>query len=132
MNKPKLISLLVCDQVITDQNGKHTLVGIFGEINTRKFPTIHPHMVVFLAWLNKGVEKKTKLNIQILDKEGSPLDAKIENHQIEFLRDKSGTFGIFNFNNVLFREGGIYTIVVDLDDERIGELPVKVSLSNLD
>lgn len=129
MIEPKLTSLLVCDQVITDKDGKHTLIGVFGNINAPKFPAIHFRMVVFCAWVNNGAEGEKVLNIKIIDDEGMPLaNSKIENLSINFEKEKTGTFGIFNFNNVLFRKNGDYTIVVELDGNKIGELPIKLSL----
>ncbi len=125
-NEPKLITLALCDQVITDENGKHSLIGIFGDIFATQFPAVHGHMVVFLMFLNNGVQKSSKLDIQILDDNSNPLNSRIRDHIISFDKDKVGTFGIFNFNNILFTKEGKYIIKVDLDGKNIGKLPLNV------
>lgn len=124
--EPKLLTLLACDQVITDKDNKHSIIGIFTQIFANNFPAAHPHMTIFLAWLNNGVVRKSRLDIKILDDLKQPLEAKIERHEISFEENKEGVFGIFNFNNVIFKQQGNYTIAIDLDEQRIGELPIKV------
>ncbi len=124
--EPKLISLLVCDQVITDKNNKHTLVGVFDRINAKTFPVRHSKMFVFLAWLNKKSGKKYVLDIEIVDPEGNPLQEKINKFSIEFPEDKTRVYGIFDFNNVFFNKKGTFVVTVFLNRKKVGELPIEV------
>src|SRR5258705_9753888 len=40
LEEPRVLALLVCDQVIVDRDtGKHSLIGLFEMINVRTFPT---------------------------------------------------------------------------------------------
>lgn len=129
-DKPKLIGALTCDQVITDKNDKHTLVGLFSNINANKFPAVYPQMVVFCAWLNKHVDETYKLRVNIKTPEGNET-AKIEG-QIKFKKDKLITYGIFNFNGLVFEKDGDYKVGVYLDDENIVAVPIRVGISQTD
>jgi hypothetical protein len=71
---PDILSLIVCDQIITDRiTGKQSLIGMFSTIHSMQFPVIHPQLCVFVA-LTEG-HGKTPLEIRIVDAEGahSPL-----------------------------------------------------------
>lgn len=124
--KPKLIAFLVCDQVISEKNGKHSLIGIFSDIHAENFPVIHSRMVVFMAWLNEGIGREYGLSVVIEDSEEEPLEAKIEEHKVKFNKNKQRTYGIFTFNSVKFPQKGTYRFVAELDGQKIGELPIKV------
>ena len=131
MNKdtPVLIGALTCDQVITDKTVKHTLVGLFSNIYTGAFPAIHPRMTLFCAWLNREKDEKYKLKIFITAPQKNEL-AKIEG-EIEFKKDKSITYGIFNFNGVTFKEEGTHLFEVYLDEKKVVEVPIKIEKTNI-
>jgi hypothetical protein len=49
-SKPQLLSWVTCDGVHLDPgSGKHTLLGVFSNIQARQFPVTHPLMVWFLT-----------------------------------------------------------------------------------
>ena len=49
-SKPQLLAWLTCDGVHIDPgSGKHTILGIFSNIQARQFPVTHPFMVWFLT-----------------------------------------------------------------------------------
>jgi len=49
-SKPQLLSWITCDGVHIDPaSGKHTLLGVFSNIQAREFPVTHPLMVWFLT-----------------------------------------------------------------------------------
>jgi hypothetical protein len=63
---PDVLSLLACDQIITDRlTGKQSLIGIFSTIHSWRFPVMHPHLCVYVA-LTDG-RGKTPLTIRIVD-----------------------------------------------------------------
>ena len=63
---PDVISLLVCDQIITDRvTGKQSLIGLFCTIHSFRFPAVHPQLAVFCS-LTDG-HGKTPLTIRIVD-----------------------------------------------------------------
>src|ERR1035437_2971338 len=49
-SKPQLLTWLTCDGVHIDPgSGKHTILGVFSNINARHFPVTHSFMVWFLT-----------------------------------------------------------------------------------
>src|SRR3954468_1663331 len=49
-SKPQLLAWLTCDGVHIDPgSGKHTILGVFSNIQARQFPVTHPFMVWFLT-----------------------------------------------------------------------------------
>ena len=63
---PDVISLLVCDQIITVLvTGKQSLIGLFCTIHSFRFPAVHPQLAVFCS-LTDG-HGKTPLTIRIVD-----------------------------------------------------------------
>ncbi len=49
-SKPQLLAWLTCDGVHIDPgSGKHTILGIFSNIQARHFPVTHPFMIWFLT-----------------------------------------------------------------------------------
>jgi hypothetical protein len=49
-SKPQLLAWLTCDGVHIDPgSGKHTILGIFSNIQARDFPVTHPFMIWFLT-----------------------------------------------------------------------------------
>jgi hypothetical protein len=63
---PDVLSLIVCDQIITDRlTGKQSLIGMFSRVHARGFPTVHPQLCVFVA-LTEGYGE-TEFVIRIAD-----------------------------------------------------------------
>lgn len=63
---PDVLSLIVCDQIITDRlTGKQSLIGMFSKIHARGFPAAHPQICVFVA-LTEG-RGETEFTIRIVD-----------------------------------------------------------------
>jgi len=68
--EPDVVSLLVCDQIITDRvTGKQSLIGMFSRIHAARFPATQPQLCVHVA-LTEG-RGKTPLLIRIVDSEES-------------------------------------------------------------
>ena len=64
--EPNVLSLIVCDQIITDRvTGKVSLIGMFAAIHSPRFPMAHPQMSVYAA-LTDG-RGKTPITIRIVD-----------------------------------------------------------------
>lgn len=123
-NKPELISALTCDQVITDKTNKHTLVGLFSDIRAKKFPARHLHMVLFCGWLNRGRDENYNVKVCITSPDKKEL-GKIEG-EVKFKKDKLITYGIFNFDGILFEQEGMHYFEIYFDNEKIIEVPIKL------
>ncbi len=63
---PDVLSLIVCDQIITDRmTGKQSLIGMFSRIHARTFPASHPQLCVYVT-LTEGYGE-TEFVIRIVD-----------------------------------------------------------------
>ncbi len=63
---PDVLSLIVCDQIITDRmTGKQSLIGMFSRIHARGFPVSHPQLCVYVT-LTEGYGE-TEFVIRIVD-----------------------------------------------------------------
>ncbi|MCB9849290.1 MAG: hypothetical protein H6817_01145 [Phycisphaerales bacterium] len=63
---PEVLSLLVCDQIITDRiTGKQSLIGMFSVIHAFKFPVTHPQLAVFASL--SGGHGEVGLTIRVID-----------------------------------------------------------------
>ncbi len=116
-SKSQLLAWLTCDGVHIDpSSGKHTILGVFSNINARHFPVTHPFMVWFLTLtdcapgphsmrLSMGLEP-TAMKV-LLDR---PFESQSPLHRINLINE---------IRNLTFVEPGDYAILVEVDDEPI-------------
>jgi hypothetical protein len=114
-SKPQLLAWLTCDGVHIDPgSGKHTVLGIFSNINARQFPVTHPFMIWFLTLtdcapgthhmrLSMGLEP-TSMQV-LLDR---PFESQSPLHRINLINE---------IRNLTFPAAGDYSILVEVDEE---------------
>jgi len=114
-SKPQLLTWLTCDGVHIDPgSGKHTILGVFSNINARHFPVTHPFMVWFLTLtdcasgqhqmrLSMGLDP-TKMQV-LLDR---PFESQSPLHRINLINE---------IRNLTFPTAGDYSILVEVDEE---------------
>ena len=114
-SKPQLLAWLTCDGVHIDPgSGKHTILGVFSNINARHFPVTHPFMIWFLTLsdcasgqhqmrLSMGLEP-TKMQV-LLDR---PFESQSPLQRINLINE---------IRNLTFPAPGDYSIMIDVDDE---------------
>ena len=114
-SKPQLLAWLTCDGVHIDPgSGKHTILGVFSNINARHFPVTHPFMVWFLTLtdcaygqhqmrLSMGLDP-TKMQV-LLDR---PFESQSPLHRINLINE---------IRNLTFPAAGDYSILVEVDEE---------------
>mgnify|MGYP001602694204 CR=1 FL=1 len=117
--KPVLISIVVCDTVIRDdETRKLSLIGIFNTISSQKFPCVHARLHVYVA-VTDG-EGKARGRLQLMDNDtNQPLqtfDGEI------YFPDR---FAVIEMNFVLmnmnFPKPGIYRFDFWVDGDIIGQ-----------
>ena len=114
-SKPQLLAWLTCDGVHIDPgSGKHTILGIFSNIQARDFPVTHPFMIWFLTITDCSVGTH-KLRISMgLDAANPPplLERPFESqsplHRINLINE---------IRNLGFPQPGDYSLLVEIDDE---------------
>lgn len=114
-SKPQLLAWLTCDAVHIDPNsGKHTILGVFTNIQAKQFPMMHPHMVWFMILTDVAAgPHKMRISLGL-----SPTDLK---PLIERNFESQGPLGRINLineiRNLIFPKPGEYGILVEIDDE---------------
>ena len=114
-SKPQLLAWLTCDGVHIDPgSGKHTILGIFSNIQARQFPVTHPFMVWFLT-ITDCSPGQHKLRISMSREPADPqplLERPFESqsplHRINLINE---------IRNLSFPSAGEYGIMVEIDDE---------------
>jgi hypothetical protein len=125
-SKPQLLTWITCDGVHIDPgSGKHTLLGVFSNIQARQFPVTHPLMVWFLTITDCGTgphqmrilmgTQPTQLQplIQRDFESQSPL------HRINLINE---------IRNFTFPEPAEYSLLVEIDEEPILATSLTVTL----
>ena len=124
-SKPQLLAWLTCDGVHIDPGtGKHTILGIFSNIQARKFPVTHPFMVWFLTITDCAAGKHTLrismgLNAsqpqKLLER---PFDSESPVHRINLINE---------IRNLSFPAAGDYSLLIEIDDEVLLSTSMTVS-----
>ncbi len=124
-SKPQLLAWLTCDGVHIDPgSGKHTILGIFSNIQARQFPVTHPFMIWFLTIsdvspgkhalkISMGLEGTTPQ--QLLER---PFDSQSPLHRINLINE---------IRNLSFPAPGEYELLVEIDDELLLATSLTVS-----
>ncbi len=124
-SKPQLLVWLTCDGVHIDPaTGKHTILGVFSNIQARQFPVVHPYMVWFLTLTDVQPGKHTiKLSIGLDPTNPAGLiqrefESQSPLHRINLINE---------LRNLRFDQPGDYNILVEVNDEPILATSMAVS-----
>ncbi len=114
-SKPQLLAWLTCDGVHIDPgSGKHTILGIFSNIQAREFPVTHPFMIWFLTITDCSVgEHKLKISMGLNATNPQPLlerpfESQSPLHRINLINE---------IRNLSFPQVGDYSLLIEIDDE---------------
>src|SRR5215212_8287998 len=114
-SKPQLLAWLTCDGVHIDPgSGKHTILGIFSNIQARQFPVTHPFMIWFLTITDCAPgEHKLRISMGVDPTEMQPLlerpfESQSPLHRINLINE---------IRNLSFPQPGEYSLLVEIDDE---------------
>lgn len=114
-SKPQLLAWLTCDGVHIDPgSGKHTILGVFSNIQGREFPIVHPFMVWFLTLTDCGAgDHKMKISMGFEDHAPEPLLERPFRSQSPLDRINL----INEIRNLTFPAPGEYSLLVEIDEE---------------
>ena len=114
-SKPQLLAWLTCDGVHIDPgSGKHTILGIFSNIQARQFPVTHPFMIWFLTITDVSPGKHSlKISMglsgtqpqQLLER---PFESQSPLHRINLINE---------IRNLSFPGPGEFELLIEIDDE---------------
>jgi hypothetical protein len=114
-SKPQLLAWLTCDGVHIDPgSGKHTILGIFSNIQARQFPVTHPFMIWFLTITDCAPgQHKVKISMGLGPRQMQPLierpfESQSPLHRINLINE---------IRNLSFPTAGEYALLIEIDDE---------------
>ncbi len=124
-SKPQLLAWLTCDGVHIDPgSGKHTILGIFSNIQARDFPVTHPFMIWFLTLTDCSVgEHKLRISMGLDDATPTPLlerpfESQSPLHRLNLINE---------IRNLSFPRPGEYSLLIEVDDEPLLATSLTVS-----
>ena len=116
-SKPQLLAWLTCDGVHIDPgSGKHTILGIFSNIQARQYPVTHPFMIWFLTITDCAPgEHKLRISMGLDAVHPEPLlerpfASESPLHRINLINE---------LRNLRFERPGDYSILIEVDDDPI-------------
>lgn len=126
MEKPIGKAIILCDEVIEDKrSGKKTLVNIFNRLGSKKFPTKHPRMCVYVALVNGSGEMPVKLQLKRSDGE-KPKAMFTAEGQVKFQNPNQVIELVYDLRGLVFLAAGVYTFEVYADSDFIFETKFNV------
>ncbi|MEI6465991.1 MAG: hypothetical protein WCQ89_14805 [Verrucomicrobiota bacterium] len=124
-SKPQLLAWLTCDGVHIDPgSGKHTILGIFSNIQAGQFPVTHPFMVWFLTLTDcSSGEHKVRISMGLDPTQPQPLlertfESQSPLHRINLINE---------IRNLSFPQPGEYALLIEIDDEPLLATSLTVS-----
>ena len=106
---PDVLSLIVCDQIITDRlTGKQSLIGMFSKIHARGFPAAHPQICVFVA-LTEG-RGETEFTIRIVDSNEARTPIVEGRGKVKFQDPRAIANLALQFHGLTFPQPGEYRV----------------------
>lgn len=109
--KPDMLSLIVCDQIITDRmTGKQSLIGMFSTIHAMGFPASHPQLCVHLQ-MTDGYGK-TPVTIRIVDSDDARPPLVEGTGTVDFANPRAIANLALQFHGLVFPEPGEYRVQI--------------------
>jgi hypothetical protein len=125
MVKPKLIAILFADQVITeDKTGKKSIIGTFTKLQSRHFPAVFPQWFIYIAL--KNIPNNHKYQIELIAA-GHKKKLFVINGEVWAETANAVAELVFSINQAYFPKGGLYKIIVKIDDVKIGTRDLEVA-----
>lgn len=123
---PKLNFIHICEKAFfSKENGNLTLIEIFENILSEKFPASHTFSVVIsIDTVETGTEPHT--GELIFKKDGKQFEQQTDRFDTGKEGRKSRYRWIHNFENFIFLEEGKYTIEVHFDREFLGSTEINL------
>lgn len=122
--EPVCYALLFADKVITENNGKRGLIGVFGAFNFQNFPAISPPWFIFAGVANLQGTHEFSLNLVRDDAQHVvlPIAGELNGETA----DKDSEF-IFPIANLIFQKPGIHTLTFNIDGNQVASRILRVN-----
>jgi hypothetical protein len=120
---------VLCDAANVSREGKLNILGIFSALRARKFPCVHPSLVLVVVLEATYTERgEHSIDIRLVDEDGGELlklDGRV-NVQTEQPGRAIVTQAILQLNNITFPQAGTYTVDIIIDRRHERSLPLDV------
>lgn len=119
--RPIVNAMLICDKVITEaQTNKKSLIGIFGNINTLKFPCVHNFLSVYIKFTDANGEYK--FHLELIDLENNSVVGRSDIPKNITVKDPLATHDlVFNLVGLKFMHPGKYEFRIFANEEVFGQ-----------
>lgn len=123
--EPECYALLFADRVITEDNGKKGLIGVFSAFNFPSFPAPSPPWFIYIAATNLSGKHDFSVNLvrdesmQVLMPISGEINAQENNGNIEM---------IFPVMNLVFPKPGRHTLSFNIDGTMLAGRVLSVNL----
>ncbi len=106
---PEVLSLIICDQIITDRvTGKQSLIGMFSRVHARGFPATHAQLCVFVTLT--GGHGDTDLLIRLVDSAEARPPIVVGKGSVRFNDPRAVANLVLQFNGLTFPVAGEYRV----------------------
>jgi hypothetical protein len=122
--QPILKAAFLCDYALTSDEGKLSVLGIFGNINFPSLPNAYPRFfVVIIVALESG---QHHVRIGIVDPSGQQLLPEPPTIEVNVELPGADTNLVIDFNNLPFNRAGIYQVQLFVDERVVHAMPLSV------
>ena len=127
METPIVQALLVCDQVITDEQTKRkSLINILNHIHGKALPLTFPRLTVFATLTNGNGQMTVELRCAKVDTDVAIFGAK---GPLVFPNPNAVVDLVFQLNNLSFKEPGAYAFMLYCNEDLVAERRFAVKLA---
>lgn len=122
--QPQIKAALLCDYALTSDDGKLSLLGIFGNINFPSLPNAYARFfVVLILNLDAG---QHELRLGIVDPGGQQMLPEPPTVQVNVEIPGADTNLVIDFNNLPFQRAGIHQVQLFLAGRLIHSIHLNV------
>ncbi len=109
--EPDILSLMVCDQIITDRvTGKQSLIGMFSTIHATGFPVTHPQLCVHVSMTDgRG---RTPVTICVVDTDEARPPIVRGQGIVDFKNPRAIANLSLQFHGLVFPQPGEYRVQI--------------------
>lgn len=121
---PTVKAALLCDYALTSNDGKLSIMGIFGNINFPSLPNAYSRFfVVIVLSLDSGTHA---VQLGMVDPVGQQLLPEPPTLDVEITMPGADTNLVFDFNNLPFNRAGIYQVQLFVAGRLTHSIPLSV------
>lgn len=122
--QPTVKAALLCDYALTSDDGKLSVMGIFGNVNFPSLPNAYPRFfVVIVLSLEAGTHA---VELGIVDPAGQQMLPEPPTVEVHVEVPGSDTNLVIDFNNLPFNRSGVHQVQLFLAGRLIHSIPLAV------